>query len=229
MAGPLVLVVEDEPQMRRFLRASLTAHAFRLAEAGTAREALASITTQNPEVILLDLGLPDADGIELTREIRGWSSVPIIVISARGREADKVDALDSGADDYLTKPFGVAELLARIRVALRRSSAPTTASEIIEVGPLRINVARREVTMESREIRLTPIEYRLLVLLAKNAGRVLTQRQILEHVWGRGHVEQIQYLRVYMGQLRRKIEIDPARPQFLATEPGIGYRLRDRG
>jgi two-component system KDP operon response regulator KdpE len=228
-AGPLVLVVEDEPQMRRFLRASLTAHAFRFAEAGTAREALASITTQSPEVILLDLGLPDGDGIELTREIRGWSSVPIIVISARGREADKVDALDSGADDYLTKPFGVAELLARVRVALRRSSLPLTGSEVIDVGPLRINVARREVTMDSREIRLTPIEYRLLVLLAKNAGRVLTQRQILEHVWGRGHVEQVQYLRVYMGQLRRKLEVDPARPQLLATEPGIGYRLRDRG
>lgn len=227
-SGPLVLVVEDEPQMRRFLRASLGAHDFRLVEAGTAREALASITAQAPELILLDLGLPDGDGIELTREIRGWSSVPIIVISARGREADKVDALDSGADDYLTKPFGVGELLARIRVALRHAGAPASASAVLEAGPLRIDVARREVTLAGREIRLTPIEYRLLVLLAKNAGRVLTQRQILEEIWGRGHSEQIHYLRVYMAQLRRKIEADPARPQLLATEPGIGYRLRDR-
>jgi two-component system KDP operon response regulator KdpE len=226
--GPLVLVVEDEPQMRRFLRASLTAHSFRLAEAGTAQEALASITAQSPEVILLDLGLPDRDGIELTREIRGWSSVPIIVISARGREADKVEALDSGADDYLTKPFGVGELLARIRVALRRAVVPTAAPALIDVGELRIDLARREVTLGDREIRLTPIEYRLLVLLAKNPGRVLTQRQILEEVWGRGHAEQVQYLRVYMAQLRRKIEEDPARPQLLATEPGVGYRLRDR-
>jgi two-component system KDP operon response regulator KdpE len=226
--GPLVLVVEDEPQMRRFLRASLTAHSFRLAEAGSAQEALASITAQNPEVILLDLGLPDRDGIDLTREIRGWSSVPIIVISARGREADKVEALDSGADDYLTKPFGVGELLARIRVALRRAAAPAATPAVIDVGGLRIDLARREVTLGDREIHLTPIEYRLLVLLARNPGRVLTQRQILEEVWGRGHAEQVQYLRVYMAQLRRKIEDDPARPQLLATEPGVGYRLRDR-
>jgi two-component system KDP operon response regulator KdpE len=226
-AGPLVLVVEDEPQMRRFLRASLTAHSFRLAEAGTAQEALASITSQNPEVILLDLGLPDQDGIQLTREIRSWSSVPIIVISARGREADKVEALDAGADDYLTKPFGVGELLARIRVALRHAT-PTVTPAVLDVGGLRIDLARREVTLDGREVRLTPIEYRLLVLLAKNAGRVLTQRQILEEVWGRGHAEQVHYVRVYMAQLRRKIEADPARPQLLATEPGVGYRLRDR-
>jgi two-component system KDP operon response regulator KdpE len=228
--GPLVLVVEDEPQMRRFLRASLTAHAFRLAEAGTAQEAVASLTTQSPEVILLDLGLPDRDGIELTREIRGWSYVPIIVISARGREADKVDALDAGADDYLTKPFGVGELLARIRAALRRVAAPAgTASSVLEVGGLRIDLGRREVTVGDREVHLTPIEFRLLALLARNSGRVLTQRQILEEVWGRGHSEQVQYLRVYMAQLRRKIEETPARPQLLVTEPGVGYRLRDRG
>jgi two-component system KDP operon response regulator KdpE len=225
--GALVLVVEDEPQMRRFLRASLTAHSFRLSEAGTAREALASITSENPEVILLYLGLPDQDGIELTREIRGWSSVPIIVISARGREADKVEALDAGADDYLTKPFGVAELLARIRVALRHAT-PTATPALLEVGGLRIDLARREVMLDAREIRLTPIEYRLLVFLAKNAGRVLTQRQILEEVWGRGHADQVHYVRVYMAQLRRKIEVDPARPKLLATEPGVGYRLRDR-
>jgi len=227
-AGPLVLVVEDEPQMRRFLRASLTAHSFRLAEAGTAKEALASITTQTPEIVLLDLGLPDQDGIELTREIRGWSSVPIIVISARGRETDKVEALDSGADDYLTKPFGVGELLARIRVALRHTTPPTATSSVLDLGRLRIDLVRREVTIGGREVRLTPIEYGILVFLAKNAGRVVTQRQILEEVWGRGHGDQIHYVRVYMVHLRRKIETDPARPQFLITEPGVGYRLRDR-
>jgi two-component system KDP operon response regulator KdpE len=221
-------MVEDEPQMRRFLRASLSAHAFRCAEAGTAQEALGAITLQKPDIILLDLGLPDRDGIELTREIRSWSAVPIIVISARGREADKVDALDSGADDYLTKPFGVAELLARIRVALRHAAGPANTSGVIEAGPLRIDAARREVTVEGKEIRLTPIEYRLLVLLAKNAGRVLTQRQMLDEVWGRGHADQVHYLRVYMAQLRRKLEADPARPQLLATEPGVGYRLRER-
>ncbi len=226
--GPLALVVEDEPQMRLFLRASLTAHSFRLTEAGTAKEALASITTQSPEVILLDLGLPDQDGIELTREIRGWSSVPIIVISARGREADKVEALDSGADDYLTKPFGVGELLARIRVALRHAVPSTAAPTLIDLGRLQIDLVRREVALDGREVRLTPIEYRLLVLLARNAGRVLTQRQILESVWGRRHVDQTHYVRVYMANLRRKIEVDSARPQFLATEPGVGYRLRDR-
>jgi two-component system KDP operon response regulator KdpE len=224
---PLVLAVEDEPQMMRFLRASLTAHSFRLDEATTAREAVASITTQNPQIILLDLGLPDRDGIDLTREIRGWSSIPIIVISARGRESDKVDALDAGADDYLTKPFGVSELLARIRAALRRATAPAS-SPLIEVGKLRIDLAQHRVTLHDREIHLTPIEYRLLAFLAKNSGRVLTQGQILEEVWGPGHAEQSDYLRVYMCHLRRKIEKDPARPQLLTTEPGVGYRLRDQ-
>ncbi len=227
--GPLVLVVEDEPQMRRFLRASLTSHGFRLAEAGNARDALALATSQAPEAILLDLGLPDRDGIDFAREIRGWSRVPIIVISARGREADKVEALDAGADDYLTKPFGVNELMARIRVALRRSGESSAGSTpIIEVGPLRIDLVRREVTMARQTLHLTPIEYRMLTLLAQNAGRVLTQRQILEEVWGRGHAAQTHYVRVYMAQLRRKIEHDPARPRFLVTEPGVGYRLRDQ-
>jgi two-component system KDP operon response regulator KdpE len=228
-ASPLVLVVEDEPQMRRFLRASLTSHGFRLAEAGNAREALAPATSQSPEVILLDLGLPDRDGIDLAREIRGWSRVPIIVLSARGREADKVEALDAGADDYLTKPFGVNELLARIRAALRRSNdSASAAAPLIEVGPLKIYLARREVTKSRQPLHLTPIEYRLLTLLAQNAGRVLTQRQILEEVWGRGHAAQNHYVRVYMAQLRRKIEQDPARPRLLVTEPGVGYRLRDQ-
>jgi len=226
---PLVLVVEDEPQMRRFLRASLTSHGFRVAEADTADEAIATATSQSPEMILLDLGLPDRDGIDLAREIRGWSRVPIIVISARGRETDKVEALDAGADDYLTKPFGVNELLARIRASLRRSREPATGtSPVIEIGALRIDLVRREVTMDGQPLHLTPIEYRLLALLAQNAGRVLTQRQILEEVWGRGHAAQNHYVRVYMAQLRRKIERDPARPRFLVTEPGVGYRLRDQ-
>lgn len=228
-AGPLLMVVEDEPQMRRFLRASLASKGFRLIEATTAGEVTALVTSHNPEVILLDLGLPDGDGIDLARDIREWSRVPIIVISARGREADKVEALDAGADDYLTKPFSVNELLARIRVALRRASETSVAATpIFELGPLRIDFTRREVTLDKRDIHLTPIEYRLLVLLAQNAGRVLTQRQILEQVWGRGAAGQSHYVRVYMAQLRRKIESDSARPRFLVTEPGVGYRLRDR-
>lgn len=228
-AGPLVLIVEDEPPMRRFLRASLTSHGFGLVEAATGVEAVALATSHNPEVILLDLGLPDGDGIALTRTIREWSRVPIIVISARGRETDKVEALDAGADDYLTKPFGVNELLARIRVALRHvQQAGGAQSPVLEVGPLRVDVARREVTLDGREVHLTPLEYRLLALLAQNAGKVLTHRQILKEVWGPGHTEQTHYLRVYMAQLRRKIEVDPAQPRLLSTEPGVGYRLRDR-
>lgn len=228
-AGPLLMIVEDDPQMRRFLRASLASQGFRLIEATTAGEVTGLVTSHNPEVILLDLGLPDGDGIDLARDIREWSRVPIIVISARGREADKVDALDAGADDYLTKPFGVNELLARIRVVLRRAGEVSTpATPIFDLGPLRIDFTRREVTLDKRDIHLTPIEYRLLVLLAQNAGRVLTQRQILEQVWGRGSAGQAHYVRVYMAQLRRKIERDSARPRFLVTEPGVGYRLRDR-
>jgi two-component system KDP operon response regulator KdpE len=226
---PVVLVVEDEPQMRRFLRASLTSHGFRLIEAGTANEAMALATSQNPEVILLDLGLPDADGIALTRRLREWSSVPIIVVSARGREADKVEALDAGSDDYLTKPFGVNELLARIRAALRRANQSATApGPVIEIGALRIDLARREVTLAGSALHLTPNEYRILALLARNPGKVLTHRQILKEVWGPAHTGETHYLRVYMAQLRRKIEADPARPQLLVTEPSVGYRMRDR-
>ena len=227
--APLLLIVEDEPQMRRFLRASLTSHGFAVAEAASAGEAVAAATSRNPEVILLDLGLPDDDGIALTRRFREWSRVPIIVISARGREEDKVQALDAGADDYLTKPFGVNELLARVRVALRHAhqTAGVPAS-IVELGDLRIDFARREVTLGGIELRLTPIEYRLLAYLAQNAGKVLSHRQILNEVWGPGHAEDTHYLRVFMAQLRRKVEKDPAQPRLLCTEPGVGYRLRDR-
>jgi two-component system KDP operon response regulator KdpE len=227
--GPLVLLIEDEPQMRRFLRATLTAHGYRLLEAASGGESVPLLTSHNPEIVLLDLGLPDGDGIDLTRRFREWTQVPIIVISARGREADKVEALDAGADDYLTKPFGVAELLARMRVALRHAerAGAGAADPVVEVGPLRIDQTRREVRVEGREIKLTPIEYRLLTLLARNAGRVLTHRHILKAVWGPTHGSETHYLRVYMAQLRRKLEADPAQPRLLLTEPGVGYRLRE--
>lgn len=228
--GPLVLVVEDEPQMRRFIRASLSSHGYRLAEAERATEAVALTTSHNPDLILLDLGLPDGDGIDLTRELRAWCKIPIIVISARGREEDKVAALDAGADDYLTKPFGVNELLARMRVALRHAQAEhgSTAPRVLEFEALRVDLVRREVTLSGKEVHLTPIEYKLLVLLAQNAGKVLTHRQILKDVWGPSYASQTHYVRVHMAELRKKIETDPARPKLLVTEPGVGYRLRDR-
>ncbi|MDO9171949.1 MAG: response regulator [bacterium] len=224
-----VLVVEDEQQMLRFLRTALTAQGYAILEAGTARDAVVEATTHNPELILLDLGLPDGDGIDLTRKFREWTRVPIIVISARGREDDKVAALDAGADDYLTKPFSVNELLARMRVALRHAAqaGTDTTSTVIEAGPLRVDQARREVAVDGREVRLTPTEYRLLVLFARNAGKVLTHRQILKEVWGPPYMGETHYLRVFMAQLRRKIETDPARPRLLVTEPGVGYRMKD--
>ena len=227
--APKLLVIEDDTQMLRFLRSALATHDYRLVEATTGREALAHAAAHNPDVILLDLGLPDLDGIEVTRRIREWSATPIIVISARGREQDKIDALDAGADDYLTKPFSVGELLARIRVALRHRSRPAdgAAEPVFEAGGLRVDLARREVTVEGREVHLTPTEYNLLAALVRHAGRVVTQRQLLKDVWGINAVGQAHTLRVYMAQLRHKIEADPARPRLLATEPGVGYRLRD--
>jgi two-component system KDP operon response regulator KdpE len=226
--GPQVLIVEDEPQMRRFLRAVLSVQGYRTVEAETAAAGLEAATTGSPELILLDLGLPDGDGIGVARRVREWSRVPIIVISARGRDDDKVGALDAGADDYLTKPFSAKELLVRMRVALRHAAASCSADgdETLEVGPLRIDQARREVRVAGREVRLTVHEYRLLVLLARNAGRVLTHRQILNDVWGPPFVEERHYLRVFVSQLRRKIEQDSARPQLLLTEQGVGYRMR---
>jgi two-component system KDP operon response regulator KdpE len=227
--GALVLVVEDEPQMRKFIRASLHSHGYRLLEAERASEAVMLATTRNPELVLLDLGLPDADGIDLTRQLREWSRVPIIVISARGREDDKVSALDAGADDYLTKPFGVNELLARMRVALRHAqgAGAATSVQVHEFGELHIDLVRREVTRAGEQLHLTPIEYKLLVLFAQHAGKVLTHRQILKEVWGAAYATQTHYVRVHMAELRKKIEVDPARPKLLVTEPGVGYRLRD--
>ncbi len=227
-SGALVLVVEDEPQMRRFIRAALDAHGYQVGEAVTASEALALTTSRNPDVILMDLGLPDMDGIDLTRRLREWSRTPVIVISARGREADKVSALDAGADDYLTKPFGVDELLARIRVALRHARASQSTNETaVEFGNVRVDFTRREVTVSGHAIHLTPTEYKMLSLLARNAGRVLTHRQIIREVWGASYAGQNHHVRVHMAELRKKIETDPARPRLILTEPGVGYRLRD--
>jgi two-component system KDP operon response regulator KdpE len=225
---PVVLLIEDEPQMRRFLRAALEPHGYRLIEAGTAREGLGHTTAHNPEVVLLDLGLPDMDGLEVTRRIREWSRVPIIVLSARGQESDKVAALDGGADDYLTKPFTVPELLARMRVALRHAAQRDGGSDepVFAVGDLRVDLARRQVSVHGETVHLTPTEYNLLAVLVRHAGRVLTHRQLLKEVWGINAIQHPHYLRVYMGQLRQKLELEPARPRYLLTELGVGYRLR---
>lgn len=224
----LILLVEDEPQMRRFLRVTLQSHGYRLVEATTGQEGLMQATTRNPDVVLLDLGLPDLDGLEVTQRLREWSVVPIIVLSAREQEQDKIKALDAGADDYLTKPFGAGELLARIRVALRhRAMQHTEQNEpIFILENLRVDLAKRQVFLNEVEVHLTPIEYRLLATLIKNAGKVVTHSHLLKEVWGPPYMNQTQYLRVYMAQLRHKLEADPARPRFLMNEPGVGYRLK---
>lgn len=228
--GELVLVVEDEPQMRKFIRASLGSHGYRVLEAERAQQALSLITSHNPALLLLDLGLPDGDGLDLTRQVREWSKLPIIVISARGLEDDKVAALDAGADDYLTKPFGVNELLARMRVAQRHAHAANAQPDVqrYAFGELNVDLTRREVTRAGQLVHLTPIEYKLLVLLAQHAGKVLTHRQILREVWGPAYAGHTHYVRVQMAELRKKLERDPSRPQWLVTESGVGYRLRDR-
>jgi two-component system KDP operon response regulator KdpE len=226
--GPLVLIVEDEPQVRRFLRPALEGQGYRVVEATTAADAIVQATSNNPDVVLLDLGLPDGDGIEVTRRLREWSTAPIIVISARGQEADKVKALDAGADDYLTKPFGTGELLARLRVAQRHSARfkDDALDPVFEAGGLRVDLGRRHVSRDGQEIHLTPLEYKLLAALVRCNGKVITHRQLLKEVWGPSSVNETQYLRVYMGQLRHKIERDPARPELLMTETGVGYRLK---
>jgi two-component system KDP operon response regulator KdpE len=223
-----VLVIEDEPQMRRFLGTALRAHGYHVTETGTAREGLAQAAGRNPELILLDLGLPDGDGIEVARRLRAGTQAPIIVISARGREVDKVAALDLGADDYLTKPFGVEELLARMRVALRhaRRGAGAPPEPVFSAGDLEVDLTRRRVSRSGQEVHLTPTEYRLLSALARHPDRVLTHRQLLQEVWGANYLDQTHYLRVYIAQLRHKLERDPTRPRRLTTEPGVGYRLR---
>lgn len=222
-----VVVIEDEQQIRRFVRTALEQEGFRVFEAATGRQGLVEIGTRQPEVVIVDLGLPDIDGTELIRDVRGWSTVPIVILSARSQEAEKVAGLDAGADDYLTKPFGVPELLARIRAHLRRRSfnRDNNGDSRFEFGDIKIDLATRSVTRAGKDIHLTQTEYRLLAQLVRNAGRVVTQRQLLLEVWGPAFVESGHYLRVYMGHLRQKLEPDPARPKHIVTETGVGYRL----
>ncbi len=225
--NPTILIIEDEPPLQKFLRLTLATQRYNVLEAARGDDGLKQAATAKPDVIILDLGLPDMDGVEVTRRLREWSAVPIIIISARGKEQDKVAALDAGADDYLTKPFSVGELLARLRVAFRHASAanPQTGDPIFEVGGLHVDLSRREVTIDGKLIHLTPNEFRLLSVLVKNAGKVLTHRQLLREVWGPESNEETHYLRVYMNQLRQKLESDSARPIYLLTESGVGYRL----
>jgi two-component system KDP operon response regulator KdpE len=225
--GPTLLLIEDEQEIRRFLRVSLSHHGYRLIEAETGEAGILQAAQEPPDVIVLDLGLPDMDGLEVLRRVREWSAVPVIVLSARGQEREKVTALDAGADDYLTKPFGIGELLARLRVALRHRMAATHEEDggVFAVDELRVDLARRQVRIGDQELRLTPTEFRLLTTLVKHAGKVLTHRQLLKEVWGPDSVDETHYLRVYMAQLRQKLEADPARPRYLLTEPGVGYRL----
>ena len=224
--GPVVLVIEDEAPIRRFLRPTLASQGYRVVESETGEDGLLQAATRQPELVILDLGLPDLDGLEVIRRLREWSAIPIIVLSARGAESDKVAALDAGADDYVAKPFAVGELLARARVALRHAIPGRESGEsTFVVADLRVDLARRRVWLGETEIRLTPIEYRLLATLVRHAGKVLTHRQLLQEVWGPAQVDQTHYVRVYMANLRRKLEADSARPRFLRTEPGVGYRL----
>ena len=224
--SPSILIVEDEQQIRRFLRTALESEGCRVHEAGTAEQGLIEAGTRKPDLVILDLGLPDRDGVEFVRDLRNWSQLPVLVLSARGEESDKVIALDAGADDYLSKPFGMAELLARVRVLLRRQAraAEEPASEV-RFGDIRIDLARRQVWRGETLVHLTPLEYRLLTLLLSNAGRVVTQRHLLREVWGPTFVDSGHYLRIYVGRLRQKLESDPARPQHFLTETGVGYRL----
>jgi two-component system, OmpR family, KDP operon response regulator KdpE len=225
--GALILVIEDDPQLLRFLRTTLASNGYKLVEAVNGTEGLNQVALRHPDLIILDLGLPDIDGLEVTRRLREWSATPIIVVSAREKERDKVAALDAGADDYLTKPFGTAELLARIRVALRHALTAKGAEDgVFEVDDLRVDLAHRQVFIKETEVHLTPIEYKLLTVLVQYAGKVVTGHQLLKEVWGPAYVTESHYIRVYMGQLRHKLEADPTRPHYLLTEPGVGYRLK---
>jgi len=224
---PSVVLIEDEPQIRRFLRAALGGNGYRLFEASNAQEGLTEVATRRPDLVILDLGLPDLDGLSVLGKLREWSSVPVIVLSARGQERDKIAALDGGADDYVSKPFSMGELLARMRAALRRRDqvGEGVAGAIFSVGALRVDLAGRHVQVDGKEVHLTPIEYKLLTALVRHAGKVLTHRQLLQEVWGPSRTEDSQSLRFYVAQLRRKLEAVPARPRYLLTEPGVGYRL----
>lgn len=220
-----VLIVEDEQAIRRFLRSALESDGLRVYEAETLQRGLLEAATRKPDLVILDLGLPDGDGIEFIRDFRQWSQVPVIVLSARMEETDKIAALDAGADDYLSKPFGIGELQARLRVALRRHGSSEQNQPLFTFGDIQVNIASHRIQRGDEEIHLTPIEFRLLAVLLNNHGKVLTQRQLLNQVWGPNAVEHSHYLRIYMGHLRQKLENDPARPQHLLTETGIGYRF----
>jgi two-component system, OmpR family, KDP operon response regulator KdpE len=220
-----ILVIDDELSIRRFLRVALAAHEYDVVEAVNGQEGLSSAVNSKPDIIILDLGLPDMDGVEVTRLLREWTQIPIVILSVRGSESDKIAALDAGADDYLTKPFGVGELLARLRAALRHSSQ-FQSENIISIGKLKVDLARRIVTLSDREVQLTPTEYDLLKVLIAHSGRVLTHRQLLRQVWGKMYEDEFHILHVNISNLRRKIESDTARPQYIVTEPGVGYRLR---
>lgn len=231
MSSPTVVIIEDEPQIRRFVRTALEAEGWQVHEADTAKKGLIEAGTRKPDLLVLDLGLPDGDGLDVIRDVRGWSGVPIIVLSARADEADKIAALDTGADDYLTKPFGTGELLARVRANLRRPRNAATDGAAIDDDPIfrfgdvEVDRTARIARRAGKEVHLTPIEYRLLSVLMANPGRVLTHRQLLREVWGPSHTDQSHYLRIYMGHLRQKLEPDPAQPQHLLTETAVGYRL----
>jgi len=223
--GQRVLVVDDEVSIRRYLRAALSAQGFTIYEAANGQEAMNAVVIQHPDIMILDLGLPDFDGIEVTRRLREWSEIPIIVLSVREAEQDKIAALDAGADDYLTKPFGTGELMARMRVVMRRLAGKFD-EPVLQVDDLKMDLSRRIVTVDENPISLTPTEYEILRLLLQNAGKVITHRQLLKHVWGTAYESEMHMLRVNISNLRRKIESDPARPHYLMTEPGVGYRIR---
>ncbi len=227
MPDPIVVLIEDEPQIRRFLRATLNGQGYRLFEAATGADGIVEVGSRQPDVVIIDLGLPDMDGVAVIRRLREWTAVPIIVLSARGQERDKVTALDAGADDYVSKPFSAGELLARIRVALRHTAGASHEGDeaAFKVGDLQVDRLRRYVALGGAEVRLTPTEYKLLTTLIRHAGKVVTHQQLLREVWGPAHTEQAHYVRIYMAHLRHKLEAEPARPRYLLTEPGVGYRL----
>ncbi|AXS80870.1 two-component system response regulator KdpE [Dechloromonas sp. HYN0024] len=222
-----VLVIEDEKQIRRFVRAALEEEGCQVAEAETMAHGLIEAGSRKPDLLILDLGLPDGNGIDLIRDLRGWSDVPVLILSARSQENDKIDALDAGADDYLTKPFSVGELRARVRALLRRRSrSGETASPVIEFGTVMVDLSRRAVSRAGEPVHLTPLEYRLLSALLAQPGKVLTQRNLLREIWGPSYIESSHYLRVYVGHLRQKLEGDPAQPKHILTETGVGYRFQ---
>lgn len=227
-ASLVIVLIEDDPAIRLFLRTGLGAHGFKVFEADRGRQGIIEAGIRKPDLIILDLGLPDMDGVAVIKSIREWSAMPIIILSARSTEQHKIDALDAGADDYLTKPFGLGELLARIRVAMRHSlSSPARSQDnVFTTGALKADLIKRQVFIDEREVHLTPIQYRLLSVLIKNAGKVLTHQFLLKEVWGPAYRENSHYLRIYMSQLRQKLETDPAQPQYFLTESGVGYRLK---